>query len=182
MSIRIAASIIFFFVFSGVAARAATEPGSPRMPFAFIENRGQTDPSVRYIGTGPEFRAWFQDRGVVLRHGRTTLEIAFEGSAGPRGATPQSMVATRAIGIGAENPIGARANYLYGSDPSRWRTNLPLFGSIRYSGLWDGVDLIYKAEDGRLKAEYLVAPGASVGRNSCCDSTESPKFAETERC
>lgn len=158
MSIRIVTAITFF-VFAG-AGRAATDPGLPRVPLAFVENRGQVDMSVRYMGTGPEFRAWFKDRSVVLRHDRTTVRIEFEGSVLP----PRVIGGRTEIAISADHPTGARANFLYGNDPRRWRTDLPLFGSIHYSGLWAGVDLTYEVEDGRLKAEYLVAPGASVER------------------
>jgi len=165
MSIRIVAAITFSS-FAGGAAGAAIDPGSPRVPLAFVENRGQVSPSVRYLCTGPEVKAWFKDRGVVLRHGRTTVKILFEGRGKSVGATPQSVIAqgTERITIRADDPTGARANYLFGNDPRRWLTDLPLYGNIRYSGLWVGVDLTYRVEDGRLKAEYLVAPGASVER------------------
>ena len=157
MSIRIVTAISFL-ASSFVAAGSATGPNSPHMPFSFVENRGQTDPSVRYIGTGPEFKAWFKDRGVVLRHGRTTVKILFEGGAASMGLKKRPL----GIRIGAENPIGARANYIVGSDPRRWQTDLPLYGSIRYAGIWPGVELTYKVDHGRLKSEYLAAAGASV--------------------
>src|ERR1035438_575143 len=154
MSIRAIAAMTSF-VFSVLAARAAVDPVSPYMPFAFVENRGQASPLVRYIGTGHEFKAWFEDRGIVLRHAQAIVKIEFEGD-------PESAGVTRHIEISADNSIGARANYLYGRDPSRWQTDLPLFGSIHYAGIWPGVELTYKVEHGNLKAEYLVAPGAKV--------------------
>jgi hypothetical protein len=152
MSIRTAAALTYL-VFLGVNARAAANSSAPHIPFSFVENRGQADPSVRYIGTGPEFKAWFQDHGVVLRHGRTTVKLVFEGPGAMKGKP----------GISADNPIGARANYLYGTDPRLWQTDLQLFGSIHYTDIWPGVELTYKAEATGMKAEYLVAAGASVG-------------------
>jgi hypothetical protein len=160
-----AAAILASLFFSVVTARAATNPAPPHMPFAFVENRGQAASLVRYIGTGPEFKAWFEDRGVVLRHGQTTVKIVFEGRATPAGVAPQSSPVTiSGTAIRADDPIGARANYLYGNDPRHWQTDLPLFGSIHYAGVWPGVELTYGVEHGSLKAEYLVAPGADVGR------------------
>ena len=162
-NLRIPNAAIFFSLVSlatvsFVSGKDATNrpmPGirSPHTPFTFVENRGQADPSVRYIGAGPEFKAWFSDRGVVLRHGRTIVKILFEGDA--------SIVNSIKISVG--NPIGARANYMYGSDPRHWRTDLPLFASIRYTGLWPGVALTYQTEHNGLKAEYLAAPGAKLG-------------------
>ena len=105
---------------------------------------------MRYIGSGPEFKAWFEDRDVILQQGQTAVRVSFEGSGTPR--------------VVAEHPIGAKANYLHGNDPSRWQTDLPLFASIHYSGLWPGIGLSYKAEGSRVKAEYTVAPGADPSR------------------
>src|ERR1700734_2057187 len=99
MSIRKEAGLIFFVFFAG-AAGAATNPISPRMPFVFVANQGQADAHVRYIGSGNEFRAWFEDHGVLFQQGQTAVKVSFEGSALPR--------------ITPENPTGARANYLHG--------------------------------------------------------------------
>jgi hypothetical protein len=121
---------------------------SPHVPFAFVENRGQADAHVRYIGTGPELKAWFEDRGVILQRSETVVRVAFEGGAVPT--------------IGAGSPLGSKANYLHGNDPSHWQTDLPMFGEIRYGGIWPGVDLRYLAEKSGIKAEYRVEPGAAV--------------------
>ena len=126
-------------------------PNNPDVPFTFVENRGQADPRVRYIGAGPEFRAWFEDRGVVLRNSETTVRFTFERLA--PGAKPT---------ITAGPATGAHASYMQGKNPALWQANLPLVSSIVYRGLWPGVDLKYEAEQSRIKAEYLVAPGASV--------------------
>jgi hypothetical protein len=133
---------------SGSSASAAANPGTPRMPFVFAENRGQADPSIRFVGTGPEFKVWLEDRGVILQQGQTTQKISFENTARHR--------------VTAEIPLGATANYLHGND-RHWQTGIPLFGVVRYAGLWQGVDLTYTAEQGRVKTEYLVAPGADPG-------------------
>jgi hypothetical protein len=111
--------------FAGAPALARTPSSAgPHLPFSFVENSGQASPAVRYIGSGPEFKAWFEDRGVILQQGQTTVRVSFEGS-----GTPQ---------VAAEHPIGARANYLRGNDPRHWQTDLPLFAAIRYLGLWPG--------------------------------------------
>ena len=149
MFIRIAAAIIVCML-SIAKAHAVTNHSSPHIPFAFVENRGQTNPQVRYIGSGSEFRAFFEDRGVVLQNGGTIVRISFE-----NGTLPQ---------ITGENPIGARANYLHGDNPRYWQTDLPLFGAIRYTGVWPGVELRYKADRNRVKAEYVIAPGADISR------------------
>jgi Beta-propeller repeat len=126
-------------------------PSSPRRPFTFVENAGQADPRVRYIGSGPEFKAWFEDHAVILQNGRTALRMAFAG-----GVTPGRPSITSA------KPLGARASYLHGNDPAHWQTDLPLFGAITYKNVWPGVELDYEAEQSGMKAEYVISPGAEV--------------------
>lgn len=142
-----------FAAASALAAPAMPGGGALHLPFSFVENRGQATPHVRYIGSGPEFKAWFEDSGVILQHDRTVVRIAFE-----RGFT------TGKPGMRADRPTGARANYLGGNDARHWQTDLPLFASIRYTGIWPGVELAYDAEGAGMKAEYVIAPGAAVDR------------------
>ncbi|MDP9053678.1 MAG: SBBP repeat-containing protein [Acidobacteriota bacterium] len=98
------------------------------------------------MGSGPDVEVLFKDRGVDLRRGNTRFHIAFR----------HSQI-TRISGF---DPLGAKANYLRGSDPGRWRTDLPLFRGVRYTKLWAGVDVDYIAAGNTLKAEYVVAPEA----------------------
>jgi hypothetical protein len=139
-----------FLLAAGLATPAMKSMASPHMPFAFVENRGQADAHVRFIGTGPEFKAWFEDRGVILQQRETVVSVTFEGGAKPA--------------IGAEEPLGGTANYLRGRDPAGWQTNLPLFGEIRYTGVWPGIEVTYRTEQSRVAAEYRVAPGAAVNQ------------------
>jgi hypothetical protein len=135
---------------TATAAFAASSPSSaPVMPFSFVENRGQAESAIRYIGNGPQFKAWFYESSVSLQQGSAVTRIRFEGGSGsPR--------------IEAGDRLGATANYLRGRDPKSWQTGLPLFSSIRYRGVWPGIEIRFKAEDARTKAEYEVGVGASV--------------------
>jgi hypothetical protein len=126
------------------------------MPFAFAENRGQAAPSVTYLGSGPNFRAWFENDRVVFRKGDAVVEVHFENA---------SREPVEAVSISARDPLNAQANFFAGSDPARWRTNVPLFSTLVYRGVWPGVELRYHADASdadaaRLKAEYEVDPGA----------------------
>ena len=52
---------------------------------------------------------------------------------------PRSRARARAAG---------RVNYLIGSDPARWHTNLPTYGEIVYRDLWPGIDLRLRGQSG----------------------------------
>src|SRR5690349_22635632 len=156
MRLRAILSFVSLFILrslasTGPAAAALAGAGSPELPFAFVQNTGQYEPAVRYIGNGPEFKAWFRDGEVTFQQGAAVTTAGFvNGRPHPR--------------IEALDPIGASANYLRGANPQGWQTDLPLFGSLRYSGVWEGIEIRFRADNSRTKAEYAVAPGASVDR------------------
>ena len=148
------AKVAALILLSSVSQRAvATTARTPGLPFTFVENRGQTAQSVHYIAAGPEFKGWFCKTEVVLQRGATTAAFAFD--RGGEGAE---------VRIEPDQPLSGKANYFLGSQSADWHRNLPLYGRIRYRGLWPGIELIYKEEHGRLKAEYTVNPAADVGR------------------
>jgi hypothetical protein len=64
----------------------------------------------------------------------------------------------------AEQPLKARANYLLGSDPSQWRTQLPTYGQLRQRAVYPGIDAIYYGRDRQLEYDFEVAPNADPGR------------------
>ncbi len=131
------------------ATAAEGQGGPPQMPFTFVENTGQTESGVRYIGNGANFRASFRDTEVTFQQGSAVLNLEFLG-------------ARRNPRISASNPLGATANYLIGNDSRDWRFGLELFGLLTYSGVWPGIDIRFRAEGGHMKAEYVAGPGGSV--------------------
>jgi hypothetical protein len=58
------------------------------------------------------------------------------------------------------NPLPGTANYFLGSDPSRWRANVPTYSRVCYPGVYPGIDLIYYGNQGQLEYDFVVAPGA----------------------
>ncbi len=70
------------------------------------------------------------------------------------GADPEPVI------TGSE-PAAFTHNYILGNDPARWRSNVPLMGTITYHDLWPGVDMIIKGTaNGNLKYDLVVHPGA----------------------
>ncbi len=137
------------FLIYGCALTANQDStGYPQMPYFFVENRGQATPEVRYIGEGPDFKAWFLDNAVIFRRGNDVLRFGFADGRKDSSLEPS-------------DPLGAKANYLRGNDPGHWETDLSLFASICYRQVWPGIDVRFRADGSHLKAEYLIAPGAS---------------------
>ena len=145
---------------------AAVEPAAPRdtaaagakvldayakLPLAFVENRGQTDPRVRYYAQGNR-RAFYLTREEVM----LSLEKETRGLA----------LALRFVGsnpgvvVEGEERAPGEVNYLRGKDAAGWQTNLRRYGQIVYRDLWPGVDLRLHDRAGALKYEFRVRPGA----------------------
>jgi hypothetical protein len=119
-----------------------------QIPFAFVENRGQADASVVFIGRGPDSLALFRASGVVYRTGIGQASLQFEGTEG-------------AARIEGGDATGARLNHFEGADPARWVTNIPMLSSIRYRSVWPGIDLVFRAAGETWRPEFLLREGAS---------------------
>jgi hypothetical protein len=53
-----------------------------------------------------------------------------------------------------------KSNYLMGSDPRGWITNVPNFGKVEYQDVYPGIGLVYYGHQGQLEYDFTVAPGA----------------------
>ncbi len=51
-------------------------------------------------------------------------------------------------------------NYFYGSGPSDWYSQVPLYQSLTYQGLYEDIDLSYYESGGHLKWDFIISPGA----------------------
>ena len=65
--------------------------------------------------------------------------------------------------IGLEELPG-KSNYFIGSDPKKWRTNVPNYAKVKYANVYPGVDLVYYGNQGQLEYDFVVSPGADPGR------------------
>jgi len=58
------------------------------------------------------------------------------------------------------DPTGTRYSYFLGNDSARWVSGARGFAGVRYTGLWDGIDLVYRLVGATLKYDLNVAPHA----------------------
>ncbi len=63
----------------------------------------------------------------------------------------------------AEDPQSGGMNYFIGNDPSKWHSDVPLFGQVSYRNLYPGIDLAFHGNGKQLEFDYLVNPGAKAG-------------------
>jgi len=128
---------------AGIAA-AAAPPRIGGLPGFFIK---AAEPRGGYVAYAGGMRLYLDRTGVRLVSAGEPLELNFEG------ANP----GTALEGNGAE---AERINIFHGSAEA-WRTGLTAFSSVRYRGLYPGIDLAYRFQGNRLKSEFIVAAGAN---------------------
>jgi uncharacterized protein (TIGR03437 family) len=63
-----------------------------------------------------------------------------------------------------ERLLPGSVSYLLGSDPTRWRTNVPRYAQVRYTDVYPGVDLVFTNREGQLEYDWIVSPGADPSK------------------
>jgi len=54
----------------------------------------------------------------------------------------------------------SQTNYLLGSDPAQWRTHVPNYAKVIYSGLYPGIDAVFYGNGDQIEHDFIVSPGA----------------------
>jgi hypothetical protein len=126
-------------------------------PLSFVPNAGQTDGRVRFLAGAPGADFYFtpQEAVFAFRAGGADQPHGVVLRLGFVGANPAATIEGQRLAAGT-------VNYLVGSDPARWRTGLSSYERVAYRDLWPGVDLVFRGQDGTLKYEFHLDPGARV--------------------
>lgn len=154
------------------AAELSTAHGAvSRLPSAFVPNRGQWAHPARFVARAGGMAALLDAGGWTLalgghagsaRPGSRIMvpDSATTGSAGV--AIRMSFVGAAPASLVAEGRLPGRHHYLLGSDPTRWRTDVPLHAAVRYREPWPGVDVRVREHDGHFEYDLLLQPDADL--------------------
>lgn len=151
----------------------------------FIENKGQWDPQVKYMGrvAGGAFFV-HQDGFTVLQHdtadwAKMTNMIhrhQEKGSTAPLSKMGDQMtVRSHAYRVSfvegaskpqliADKPSSTYNNYFIGSDPSKWAKDCKIYGGITLKDVYPNIDVRYYSESGTVKYDLIVRPGGDASR------------------
>jgi hypothetical protein len=163
--------------------KSSTARAFGRLPLYFIANRGQVNRQVAFYETGSGHATFFTRKGIVLdlekresprepRGGKTAGKKAFAGKTpARRGEEARSAC----LGIGMvgmnkdvqilpEQPQSGKVNYILGSDPRKWRTNIPTCKAVLYRNAYPGIDIRFYGNNRRLEYDVIVKPGADPSR------------------
>lgn len=117
-----------------------------RLPLHFEENRGQADPSTRFIARAGGGRVLVDANALQLAVDGHVVRLSFAG----RLAEPE---------LQALDPLPGRVNYYIGSDARRWRTDIPTFARLRYAEVYPGIDVVVYGNQRQVEYDFVVAPG-----------------------
>jgi hypothetical protein len=149
-----AAGILAFALGRG-AARGAAVPAP--VGARFEPNVGQADPRVRFVSRAKGHALFLTDREAVL--------VLRKSGGGASETIRMTLPGARfAAGPEAGEILRGRTNYFLGRDPRKWRSGVAAYGSVRYAGVYPGIDLVYHGRQGSLEYDFDIARGADAGR------------------
>jgi hypothetical protein len=151
-------------------ARAVETLG--KLPLSFEENRGQTDPSVKFLSRGEGYSLFLTPTEAVLairppvassQHSVASREEENQKAK----SEPQSLVLRMQllntnpnVQVQGQEPLAGKSNYFIGNDPKRWQTDVPTYAKVQYDEVYPGIDLVYYGNQKQLEYDFIVASGA----------------------
>src|SRR5579864_7659365 len=134
---------------AAVPADHTKVPGN--LPLRFEENQGR-DPkrAAKFIARGPGFFLSLAPAESWLVWGAARMHTRLIG-------------ANRNASMEPEQRLSGMANYFLG-DREQWRTDVIGYARIKHRNVYDGIDLVFHGEQGRLEYDFVLAPKADPAR------------------
>jgi hypothetical protein len=152
------------------ATRAWVKDAYGQLPLSFEANGGQTNAQIKFLARGGGYSLFLTSTETVLSLDAPHVgqhSLTPEGAVEPRSAMRQPAVLRMKL-VGAnplpeakgQDELPGKSHYLTGSALARWRTNIPLYGKVRYEGVYPGVDVVYYGNQGQLQYDLVLRAGA----------------------
>ncbi len=144
----------------------------------FVENKGQWDKRVQFMGTISNGAFFIQQSGfTVVQHNSEDLEniqqnlhrhdgsgrekkIAHAGRLRSHAYKVSFLNGTPHPTIVADKVLPTYNNYFIGNDPSKWAANCKVYQGITIKNVYPDIDARYYSHNGQLKYDLIVKPGA----------------------
>jgi hypothetical protein len=174
--------LILFLGFSSAGRPQTTSgPGTAafgNIPLGLERNVGQTNGDVQFLSRGQGYTLFLTSTEAVFVLNPTNFQplVRTAGFAGNRLnlqemlkqrklAIPPAVVRMKLVGANlTPNAAGVgklpgTVNYFIGKDPTKWRSNVPTYSRVQYTGVYPNVDLVYYGNQRQLEYDFVVAPG-----------------------
>ncbi|MBM3803009.1 MAG: hypothetical protein FJW26_11970 [Acidimicrobiia bacterium] len=149
----------------GGAARARMQAAYGSLPLGFEPNRGQADPSFRYLSRSTAASLFLGSHEVLLLPNKEPISPAGE----PRVGRTSDSPGLRLLWLGGndapeilpEEPLARKSHYLVG-DPTSWRLDVPNYSRLRYRAAYPGIDIVFYGNREMLEYDFVVSPNANL--------------------
>ncbi|MGZ3849647.1 MAG: DUF7948 domain-containing protein [Flavisolibacter sp.] len=146
----------------------------------FIENRGQWDSQVLFMGKVSAGAFFIQKEGfTVVQHNtedwQRLHQLAHEHESHPdsRLAAGGFVLRSHAYSVNfvdaspqarilPDKPLESYSNYFIGNDPAHWASHCRTFQGITVKDVYPNIDVRYYSDGGRMKYDFIVHPGGAV--------------------
>ena len=122
-----------------------------KIPLSFEPNHGQAYKNVKFTSRGNGYSLALAPTTFTLAQSRPSVSVVQATLLGANAAAKLT---------GVERLL-TKTNYFIGSDPQKWKTNIPNYAKIKYAGVYKGVDLVFYGKQDLLEYDFIVSPGAS---------------------
>ncbi|MCS7261128.1 MAG: SBBP repeat-containing protein, partial [Anaerolineae bacterium] len=162
------------------SADAHTAAAYGSLPLLFVENRGQVAEAVRYYLLGGERTVYLTEDAIWVTVRQATTRVPQERAPWRvekmgKGVYSTTDVESRAVALRLSFPganpdvrlepleaLETRVSYFIGNDPSKWHTDVPVWGGVRYAELYPGIDLEVSGHGGMWTWQVHTRPGADL--------------------
>ena len=157
---------------AGREASAVAKPQAVRaygqLPLSFEANQGQSDQRVKFLSHGRGYSLFLTGDEAVLALKKPVASTARDRKLKPAVPSAEAPAVVRMKLVGANGAakvtglgeLPGKSNYFIGNDPEKWRTNVPNYAKVKYTGVYPGVDLVYYGNQRQLEYDFVVQPGA----------------------
>ncbi|MFD2719301.1 PKD domain-containing protein [Hymenobacter monticola] len=145
----------------------------PASAIEFVANRNQWEKPVLFAADVHAGRL-FLERGRLVQSLYDSKQVEKLHELSARVSNKQRVRAhaysTTFLGASAQAAVQGEAklpglnNYFLGNDKSRWASNVPGYGEVRYAALYPGIDLHFYSKERVLEYDFEVAAGADASR------------------
>jgi hypothetical protein len=146
-----------------------------QLSLSFEANRGQVGKGVDFLARGAGYTLALSPTEAVFaltRRDKNGLaaSVRRETDAVSDSRPESSSAVLRMNLVGANggasveglNELEGKVNYLIGKDATRWQTDIPTFGRVRYAEVYPGIDVVYYGNQKQLEYDFVVAPGSEA--------------------
>ena len=82
-----------------------------------------------------------------------------------QGSAQGTLVKLRLLGsngwkLAGLRPTGGASNYFVGNTPADWHTDIPHYAQVKASGVYPGIDLVFRGDQTALAYDFVIAAGA----------------------